>query len=144
MGSINIFKPLSSYLQPAWSINFSNIEINFLGMPIIEPRAAGWEARMQPLCYAAPQALVSLTGLMWSSRVATSNPGHRSASSWRSSERRDARRRRSASSSTCRRPSSSGSSGKGRPWPARPASATSAPPRSSPSRSVLKRTVPQC
>ena len=29
MGSINIFKPLSSYLQPAWSINFSNIKINY-------------------------------------------------------------------------------------------------------------------
>ena len=55
MGSINIFKPLSTYLY------LSNIKIIFVGMPRIEPGAAGREeARMLPLCYAAPYAKLSL------------------------------------------------------------------------------------
>ena len=37
----------------------SNIQINFQGLLTIEPGAAVWEARMLPLCYAAPkEALV--------------------------------------------------------------------------------------
>ena len=52
MGSIKIFKPLSTFFQPML-INLCNFD-NFsseknLG---IEPRATGWEASMLPLCYA--------------------------------------------------------------------------------------------
>ena len=36
------------------SINLSNIKRNFLGTLRIEPKAAGWEASILPLCYAAP------------------------------------------------------------------------------------------
>ena len=35
-------------------INISNIERKFLGTPRIKPGAAGWEASILPLCYAAP------------------------------------------------------------------------------------------
>ena len=28
-----------------------------MAVPVFEPGAAGWEARMLPLCYAAPQIL---------------------------------------------------------------------------------------
>ena len=58
MGSINIFKPLSTFLQPDPLINLINVD-NFPSENIpemlgIEPGAAGWEAIMPPLCYAAP------------------------------------------------------------------------------------------
>ena len=47
MGLINIFKPLSTFLQPTLLINLSNID-NFSsdknwGIAGIEPWAAGWE-----------------------------------------------------------------------------------------------------
>ena len=58
MGPINIFKPLSTFLEPVLLINLSNIDhfssekaSEKLG---IKPGVAGWEAIMLPLCYAAP------------------------------------------------------------------------------------------
>ena len=45
--SINVFKTLSTYLKPVLTINLSNIKIT-------ELEATGWEARMLPLCHAAP------------------------------------------------------------------------------------------
>ena len=55
MGSINIFKPLSTFLLPAPLINLSKIDHFsfqiYFGMLGIKPGAAGWEASM---CYAAP------------------------------------------------------------------------------------------
>ena len=61
MAPINIFKPLSTFLSPAPMINLSDInnfssEI-FIGTVGIDPRVAGWEANMLPLCYAAPLPL---------------------------------------------------------------------------------------
>ena len=57
MGLINIFKPLTTNLQPEQLIELSNID-NFSSEKItgilgFEPGTAGWEARMLPLCYAA-------------------------------------------------------------------------------------------
>ena len=59
MGSIYIFKPLSTFLYPALLINLSNAD-NFSSEFVletvgIEPWAAGWEASMLPLSYAASQ-----------------------------------------------------------------------------------------
>ena len=57
MGLINNFKPKSPFPKPAQLINLSHIE-NFSSEKIsgtlgIEPRAAGWEASLLPLCYTA-------------------------------------------------------------------------------------------
>ena len=58
MGLIDIFKPLSTILKPAPLINLSNIDNfsseNFWEYWEIKPGAAGWEASVLPLCYAAP------------------------------------------------------------------------------------------
>ena len=54
MGSINIFKPLSTFFLPAPTINLRNIKNKFSGMPRIKPMAAGSEARILPLCYCYP------------------------------------------------------------------------------------------
>ena len=56
MGSMDIMKLFSAVL----SINLCNIREKFLGMPSIEPGAAGWEARMLPMCCAAPYCFSSL------------------------------------------------------------------------------------
>ena len=52
MGSINISKPLSTFLKPAPLINLSNIKSNFWECQ--ESNLALWEARILPLSYAAP------------------------------------------------------------------------------------------
>ena len=61
MGSINIFMPLSTYLEPALLMNLSNMDDfsseKHLGTLENEPWAAGWEAIMLPLCYVAPSSV---------------------------------------------------------------------------------------
>ena len=59
MGSIKIFKPLSTFLVPALLINLHCSSDKFLGMLRFEPGAARREAIMLPLCYAAPPPLSS-------------------------------------------------------------------------------------
>ena len=58
LGLINIFKLPSTFLKPALLIKLSNIDNvsseKISGVLGIKPRAAGWEASMLPLCYAAP------------------------------------------------------------------------------------------
>ena len=49
------------------SINPSNSREKFSRMLVIKPRATGWEARMLPLCYAAP--LIALVSCRWGCRA---------------------------------------------------------------------------
>ena len=58
MGSIDITKSLSTFLQPMPLINLGNSEVDFSGTPRIEPGASGWEARMLPLCSHSNATLV--------------------------------------------------------------------------------------
>ena len=54
MGLIDIIKPLSTVLTSAVNKSQQYLVKKVSGMPRIEPEAAGREASMQPLCYAAP------------------------------------------------------------------------------------------
>ena len=57
MGSINIFKPMPTFLLPALLFNLNNINNisseKISGMLGLKSGAAGWEASL-PLRYAAP------------------------------------------------------------------------------------------
>ena len=54
MYSIDFIKSLSSLSSNQPLINLSKIKVIFFGTPKNEPWPAGWDARMLPLCYAAP------------------------------------------------------------------------------------------
>ena len=60
MGLIDIFKPLSIAVNKS-KHHLKIPEKKHLGMLGIEPRAAGWEARMQTLCDTVPQSLSFLS-----------------------------------------------------------------------------------
>jgi len=51
MASINIFKPLSFFLQAMPTFNLSNIKVETLGMLGIEPRAPGFLSANAVLCF---------------------------------------------------------------------------------------------